>query len=343
MMTNDVSRCTRCILPASFPDISFDGDGVCNHCLAEASAADQRLKRQRFHKEISDLFAGVKDRNAGAMYDCVVAYSGGKDSSYTLKILVEEFDLRCLAVTIDNGFLSSHAVDNCRVYTDALGVDHIFFKPAFGFMQRMYRASLGGSLQVKAAIKRASEVCNSCINLVNTCAVNVALQHGAPIIAGGYLGGQLPKGRAYLEVDPKVLAESRRHQLSKYEKQLGAAVRRYFAIHGDGSRPAGHLYIVNPLVAIDYDEDKVIAEISEQGWKKPMDTGLNSTNCRLNDLGIYSHYKRHGFHPYEADLAQLVRDGLMSREKALAKVRSVPSVRELQPIMNKLGVGESDL
>jgi len=26
-------RCTRCILPETFPGIEFDEDGVCNYCL----------------------------------------------------------------------------------------------------------------------------------------------------------------------------------------------------------------------------------------------------------------------------------------------------------------------
>ena len=55
-------------------------------------------------------------RGTGA-YDAIVAFSGGKDSSYTLKLLVEDYGLNCLAVTIDNGFISEGAFKNCRTIT----------------------------------------------------------------------------------------------------------------------------------------------------------------------------------------------------------------------------------
>ena len=45
-------------------------------------------------------------------YDCALAYSGGKDSSYTLYVLREIFNLRVLALVFDNGFLSDQAKKN---------------------------------------------------------------------------------------------------------------------------------------------------------------------------------------------------------------------------------------
>ena len=132
------SRCVRCILPDTFPGISFDQQGVCNYCQQagdrESLAKEQRLLRS----QLDALFREAKaNRKPGSAYDVVVAFSGGKDSSYTLKLLRERYQLNCLAVTIDNGFLSESTFANCRTVVDRLSVDHMFFKPAFDFMQRL--------------------------------------------------------------------------------------------------------------------------------------------------------------------------------------------------------------
>jgi hypothetical protein len=210
-------------------------------------------------------------------------------------------------------------------------------------MKRLYRESVTGDLHVKAAIKRASSICNSCINLVNTHMINVALQHGVSIIAGGYLGGQLPRGRAYIQVDTAVLARTKQAELRTFESHLGAVARNYFGLHGENAEKASRLFVVNPLVGFDYDEDRIIEELGALGWVRPTDTGLNSTNCRLNDVGIAVHKRQHGFHPYEADLAQLVREGRMLRDEALRKIEAELPMAEVEGILARLDLSEANL
>src|SRR5688572_20301599 len=95
--------CKRCVLPDSFPGIDFDENGLCSLCRAEPSVDDAKKKRAGLRSKLEDLYRSV--RGSGD-YDCLVAYSGGKDSSYTLFTLKEQYGLRCLAITIDNGFVS---------------------------------------------------------------------------------------------------------------------------------------------------------------------------------------------------------------------------------------------
>jgi tRNA(Ile)-lysidine synthase TilS/MesJ len=336
-----VRRCARCILPETFPAIAFDGEGVCNYCRDAGDVRQLAADRQVLQAQLDALFREAKAKpRAGALYDVVVAYSGGKDSTYALKLLRERYQLNCLAVTIDNGFLSECTYENCRTIADRLSVDHVFFKPAFDFMRRLYQLSVTRELHVKAAIKRASAICNSCINLVNVHMINVALQNGVSIVAGGYLSGQLPRGKAYVEFDRNFMARMRENDLAKYERHLGAVARNYFSLHAGNAGDDHRIYIVNPLVAFDYDEAQIVREITALGWKRPKDTGLNSTNCMLNDVGIAIHQRRHGFHPYEPELAQLVREGRMTRSEALRKVESIPSGDALQPVLQRLSLKE---
>ena len=98
--------CSNCILPETFPGIKFNESGVCNHCVqAKNQTGETSGKKEKYRRRLDDLIAEVKGK--APSYDAIMAYSGGKDSSYTLKLLKEKYDLRILALTFDNHFVSS--------------------------------------------------------------------------------------------------------------------------------------------------------------------------------------------------------------------------------------------
>ena len=128
----DLKLCTRCVLPETFPGIKFDDEGVCNYChsalLEEKLAAQREVARGKFEQLLQEL------RGRGT-YDVLVGWSGGKDSTYILARLIKEFNLRILAFTFDNGFVSKQAFRNMEKLSDSLGVDHIIYKARFDMMR----------------------------------------------------------------------------------------------------------------------------------------------------------------------------------------------------------------
>ncbi len=332
--------CARCVLPDTFPGLTFDEAGVCSLCRTEPSPEEVQRRRAAARESLEKVYRTVRGKRD---YDCLVAYSGGKDSSYTLHALSKTFGLRCLAVTIDNGFLSDQAVTNCRNLTDAIGVDHVFFKPAFAFMQRMYTQSLDGGVHVGSAIKRASAVCNSCIGLVNNHMLKTAFQLDIPIIAGGYLGGQVPKDASLFEFKPATMKAARAVSFGRMQQRFGEAdATKFFGLEGfdDSDRS---VFVTNPMLVFEVDESHIYETLKPLGWTRPQDTGRHSSNCRLNDFGIHVHLARHKFHPYVAELAEQVRSGLMGREEALERLAHRPTDAVLGPIAQKLGVDAAAL
>lgn len=337
-MSNDMRRCTRCILPETFPNISFDEQGVCSYCQKAPPIPEFNRIRAELRGQIEAVFDEVRGKSE---YDCIVAYSGGKDSTYVTWLMAHEYKVRPLAVTIDNSFLSPTAIENCKAISDTLGVDHMFFRPSSTFMKSMYRTSLTGDVHVRAAVTRASAVCNSCINIINTFMVKLAAHWGIRVIVGGYIGGQVPKDAAMMKLDLDALGRTRQASTDRYLKAFGDEGSRFFQLPEESS--VRQVTVINPLLAVPYGEEMVIEKIKQFGWKMPTDTGRNSSNCRLNDLGILQHSKRFGFNPYVNELAELVRNGLMDREKALGKAQAVPEVGEVQDIMDNLKLSEGDL
>src|SRR3972149_9060087 len=127
---------SRCILPETFPGIKFDEHGVCSHCADFKGIEALNEHKREYEQKFINL---VEQSRKKSFYDCMIAYSGGKDSTYTLKVLRERYNLKVLALTIDNGFISERAFRNMCSVTDNLGVDHMIVKPRLGLLKQIFR------------------------------------------------------------------------------------------------------------------------------------------------------------------------------------------------------------
>ena len=92
--------CKTCVLTETFPGIQYDNEGRCNYCRRYKGRENQEQQKERFKQKFLTILD--KTRNTGS-YEVLMAYSGGKDSTYTLKLLKENYELKVLAITFDHG------------------------------------------------------------------------------------------------------------------------------------------------------------------------------------------------------------------------------------------------
>lgn len=118
VIVQSLTRCTRCLLPESMPYISFDQGGVCNYCLTYESV---ELKGE---SALETLL--TKHRRQDGSPDCLVAFSGGRDSSYALHLLKTELGMNPIAYTYDWGMVTDLARRNQARLCGKLGVEHIW-------------------------------------------------------------------------------------------------------------------------------------------------------------------------------------------------------------------------
>jgi hypothetical protein len=111
-------RCSRCILPSTFPFIEFDEHGVCNYCNSYKPIV------YRGGDLLQNEMNGLK-RSRSAHHDCLIPFSGGRDSSYVLHYVKHELGLRPLAFSYDWGMLTDLARRNQSRMCGALGVEHV--------------------------------------------------------------------------------------------------------------------------------------------------------------------------------------------------------------------------
>lgn len=112
-----------CLLPSSKPDLYFNKNGVCSACTAflERPQIDWEKRRDDFLQIVE------KFRKHDGVWDCVVAVSGGKDSTFqVIKMLELGMNPLCVtATTCDESELGRRNIENLK----ELGVDHIQVSP----------------------------------------------------------------------------------------------------------------------------------------------------------------------------------------------------------------------
>lgn len=111
-------RCSRCILPESMPFIRFDENGVCNYCI--------NYEKQKLAGEEALLRTLDQYRSRTGEADCLVGFSGGRDSSYGLHLLKTRYGMNPIAYTYDWGMVTDLARRNQARLCGRLGVEHIW-------------------------------------------------------------------------------------------------------------------------------------------------------------------------------------------------------------------------
>lgn len=314
------ARCTRCVLSSCFPGLTFDGEGVCSFCRGELMVTSEESAVEHARQQLEQLFA-ARTRP----YDAVLCNSGGKDSSYTLKLAVEKYGLRVLSFTLDNGFISPRAFENIRCVVDALGVDHLTVRPSMRLLRRIFKASALLPIYRDRTLTRISSGCNACISIVNTTGLRLALEKGAPFILAGFTLGQIPANAIVYRNNFRFLAESREESLGRLRAAVGADVDEYYGISDsllDRAGPSPHN--VNLLCLERVSEEEIVEAVRSLGWQRPKDVDGCSSNCQLNTFNNYVHERRFGYSPYALELSHLIRKGLMTREEALEKIADQP-------------------
>jgi glucosamine--fructose-6-phosphate aminotransferase (isomerizing) len=110
-------RCSKCLLPDTFPFIAYDAQGVCQFCR------HHRPIQLRGASELQRL--ADQARRGHGQADCLVPISGGRDSCYGLHYIKKELGLNPVAYTYDWGFVTDLARRNISRMCGALNIEHV--------------------------------------------------------------------------------------------------------------------------------------------------------------------------------------------------------------------------
>lgn len=116
-------RCNRCIADSSIIGISFDSSGQCSLCKFHDKLDKLYPEDDNALKILEKRLDEIKKEGKGKKYDCIVGFSGGRDSTYLLYLAVKKWGLRPLAVHFNDGFDNPVAGENMLNAVKILNVE----------------------------------------------------------------------------------------------------------------------------------------------------------------------------------------------------------------------------
>ncbi len=115
---SELIRCKKCLLPETFPFIEFDEKGVCNVCNNYV-----KKNQPKPFEELQLIVEPYRKKNGQA--DCLIPFSGGRDSTYVLHYVKNVLKLNPITFTYDWGMVTDLARRNIARVCGKLGVENI--------------------------------------------------------------------------------------------------------------------------------------------------------------------------------------------------------------------------
>lgn len=330
----DIDYCTECGLPSNYPSVSFNEAGVCHLCQGFVSYKKKVTQYFKTKEDLKELFYKRALKGDGN-YDCIMLLSGGKDSTYALGQLIE-MGLKVLAFTLDNGYISQQALDNVDRVVKELGVDHIVATtPA---MNAIFVDSL----------ERHCNVCNGCFKTIYSLSMKTALEKGIPYIVTGLSRGQFFETRLTEElfwndeVDIDKIDDIILNTRKAYHRVDDAVKQLLDVSMFEDDSVFEKVQFVDFYRFTDVSLDEMLEYLDKRlPWERPTDTG-RSTNCLINQVGIYVHKKEKGYNNYAFPYSWDVRVGHKDRDAALEEINEAVDEAEVERIMEEIGYTESE-
>jgi N-acetyl sugar amidotransferase len=330
-------ECSRCILRRlDDPQIRFDAEGVCQHCLTYARyMAQWRSRPGAIGDTFDDLAKEIREAGEGKEYDCILGVSGGVDSSY-LAYLSRQAGLRPLAVHLDNGWNSELAVKNIESLLDGLGIElqtQVISWPEFRDLQLAY---------LKASVVDIEAITD---HAIVACLYRAARAHGVRYILSGFnvaTEGFLPASWVHNKNDLMNLrAIHRRHGTLPLRTfpRLGV-IRQFVYTHAFGIR------LIPVLDNVPYVKEEAKALlVRELGWRDYGGKHYESVFTRFYQAYILP--RKFGIDKRRSHFSTLICAGQMDRKEALRLIEEEPYDPRLlatdkEFVLKKLGLSEGD-
>jgi glucosamine--fructose-6-phosphate aminotransferase (isomerizing) len=344
---NDIKRCTKCILPETMPFIYFDTDGVCNYCNNYELRNNPRPKEELFN-----LVASYRRADG---VDCIVPFSGGRDSCYGLHLIVNELGMKPVTYTYDWGMVTDLGRRNISRMCSRLGVENIIVADDISKKRRNIRLNLSAWLKAphlgmmalltagdKHFFRHVETVKRQTGVSLNLWGVNpLEVTH----FKTGFLGVEpdfeekrvyshgIAKQMRYHALRTKAMTQS----LGYFNRSLWDTFSGEYYRSFTEKKDYFHLF--------DYwrwDEDEINDSLlNEYDWEMAPDT---STTWRIGDgtaaLYNYIYYTVAGFTEHDTFRSNQIREGQITRARALELVNdeNQPRYQNIRWYLDTLGM-----
>ncbi len=333
-------RCTKCILPETYPFVDFDAAGVCHYCRTWKTI---QVKGEQALRDAVEPY-----RSKDGSPDVILAFSGGRDSSYGLHYVKKVLGMNPIAYTYDWGMVTDLARRNQARICGKLGVEHIVRSADITAKRRYVRKNvdawlkrpeigmvtlfMAGDKEFYSYARKLRE--ETGIKLVIFCTGNMI--EDAPYKTGLMGVPQDDHGN----VLTKMSLRNKAGMLWYYAKNYALNPSYFNESLFDTWNAFWQTFVVKDdflylFQYIPWHEDEIVGTIRrEYDWEISPDT---TTTWRIGDgtAAFYNYIYQTiaGFTEDEVMLANMVREGHLDREEAMRRAIEYgkprwPSIRE---------------
>lgn len=322
----DLRRCARCILPHTMPFITFDKQGFCNYC--------RHYRLRNIPRPKAELLKLLEPYRRTSGTECIVPFSGGRDSCYGLHLIVKELKMRPVSYTYDWGMVTDLGRRNISRMCGELGVENIIIAEDIAKKRNHIRMNLKAWLRsphlgmISILTAGDKHFFRHVETVKRQTGVQLNLWGVNPLEVTHFKAGFLGVPPDFLEdrVYSHGIAKQFRYQWLRLKAMLQSPT--YFnsslwdtlsgEYHRSFTRKKDYFHIFDFWR---WDENAVDDTLAQYDWEKATDT---STTWRIGDgtaaFYNYVYHKVAGFSEHDTFRSNQIREGDLSRERALELV-----------------------
>ncbi|MBY6167616.1 MAG: N-acetyl sugar amidotransferase [Pseudomonadota bacterium] len=166
-----MKKCTRCLNPETVDTLTFDEEGVCSVCR-QVEFKEEKIDWDDRRKQLDGLIDEYANKG---LYDCIVPFSGGKDSVFQLWYIRRILKLKPLVVRFNHWGYRPKVEDNNTMVFKKLGVDVVEFQPNFHVVRELMLESF----------KRRGDFCWHCHTGIYAGVMHMAVRFQVPLLFWG--------------------------------------------------------------------------------------------------------------------------------------------------------------
>ena len=344
--THELKRCTKCILPETMPYITFDQKGVCNYCHG--------YTKKNVPKPVFVLEELIEPYRRKGQRDCIVPFSGGRDSSYGLHLIVEELGMNPIAFTYDWGMVTDLGRRNISRMCSKLKVENIIIAADITLKRKNIKMNVSAWLKnphlgmISLWTAGDKHFFRYCEQVKKQTGISLNLWGVNPMetthFKTGFLGiaPQLDNVHVY----NNGLMSQLEYQYKRYKEYFKNP--SYFNSSIPDTLSGEYWRSINKKTdyfhIFDYwtwDEEVVDSTLRSYNWEWANDT---PTSWRIGDgtaaLYNYVYYTVAGFTEHDTFRSNQIREGMITREQALQLVsgENLPRYESIQWYLDSIGL-----
>lgn len=315
-------RCKKCFFPSTKPDLHFNEEGICEAC-SYTDYYENEINWEKKKIEFIQLCNEIKSNNKSNYYDCVIAVSGGKDSTYQTYLAKEIGNLNPLLLSFE---------PSCQTDTGLKNLDNLRKNFDCDLLQlrkneNVYRKLAKIGFEVVGDHEWPNHVG------IYTWPIKMALRMDVNLILYGEPQGLIGQGRSKklkeIETIDREWFEQyvglvglRPKDMLEFDKSLNIKNMYPYIFPEDGSFKEKKITPIFTGNYFKWDWNNVIIEMEKVGWQRAPERSegdyenIEDLDCGFQPIHQYFKFIKYGYARATDHASYQIRHGKMTKKQA---------------------------